>query len=314
MSFNAVVFPGQGAQKRGMAQDFYENFEVARNIFAVANQYLPFDVNALCFEENDQLQQTAYTQPCIVTAEIAMFESLRHALADFEPQYFGGHSLGEYAALVAAQVLPFDVAIQLVGKRGELMQNAGIDGGMAAIIREPLPLAELEAKAKQYEIDIANDNSSSQVVLSGEQQALNALVAELEQAYGADIRCVMLKVSAPFHSRHMKDIEQTFLAFLNQFKDSFNANSADKVVSNYLGRFYQKNTDEIIQALANQLSGSVKWRQNMEALISKTQSILELGPNRPLRGFFKTLGVDVASVINIRSASKTFSTTLINNE
>lgn len=306
MAFEAVVFPGQGAQKKGMASDFFEQFEAAKQVFDLANQQLSFDVAAMCFEENELLNQTAYTQPCIVTAECAMFEALKAQYADFTPQYFAGHSLGEYAALVAAGVLPFEVAIQLVAKRGELMQNTDVDGGMAAIIMDSMPIAEIANKADDYAIDVANDNSVTQVVLSGDKAALGQLVEQLQSQYGEALRCVMLNVSAPFHSRHMRQIEDQFLAYLTEFKGSFVASNAPKVASNYLGRFYQADVDEVIQGLASQLSGSVKWRDNMAAIVKQTNNILELGPNRPLRGFFKTIDVDIASVINVRSANKVF--------
>jgi len=308
MSFEAVVFPGQGAQKKGMANDFYNENQAAQLIFEQANQHLSFDVKEMCFEDKAELHQTIYTQPCIVTAEIAMLESLKEQHPTFQPQFFAGHSLGEYSALVAAGVLPFKVAIQLVARRGELMHQANVDGAMAAIIMDDLPLKELQMIAEQYNIDVANDNSRTQVVLSGAKADLIALIEKLELSYEAQgIRCVMLNVSAPFHSRYMKDIEQEFKGFLNKFKDSFVSAKASMLVSNYLGRFYNNNTDEVIDSLSKQLSGSVKWRDNMAALLSKTNLILELGPNRPLRGFFKTLDVDITSIINLRSASKVFS-------
>ncbi len=308
MSFEAIVFPGQGAQKKGMASDFYSENTAAKSIFDQANQHLNFDVKEMCFEDKPELHQTIYTQPSIVTAEIAMFESLKQQYSTFKPQYFAGHSLGEYSALVAAGVLSFGVAIQLVAKRGELMSQTNVDGAMAAIIMDDLPLADIQTIANQFNIDVANDNSIMQVVLSGAKLDLTALVSELENNFQSQgIRCVILNVSAPFHSRYMQDIEQTFKSFLNNFKDSFASENAHKVVSNYLGRFYNNDTEEVINALASQLSGSVKWRDNMASIINKTQSILELGPNRPLRGFFKTLDVDITSVINVRSASKAFS-------
>lgn len=307
MPFNAVVFPGQGAQKCGMASDFYESCEAARDVFDTAEKHLSFDIKSMCFEKNEELNQTIYTQPCIVTAEIAMFNSLKASYPHFSPQIFAGHSLGEYAALVAAEVVPFDVAIQLVAKRGQLMHETQVNGAMAAIILDDLPLVEISAHASKFDIDVANDNSIHQVVLSGEKGALTQLVEVLETTYQAQgIRCVMLNVSAPFHSRYMNEIESTFHEFLMSHKEHFNVGNANKVASNYLGRFYQNDVLEIIDSLAKQLSGSVKWRDNMSAIISKTDSILELGPNRPLRGFFKTLDVDIMSVINQRSANKAF--------
>lgn len=308
MSFEAVVFPGQGAQKRGMASDFYDQFEAAQQVFDTANKHLNFDVKAMCFEDKEELNQTVYTQPSIVTAEIAMFNSLKSQHDNFAPSFFAGHSLGEYTALVAAEVLSVDVAIQLVAKRGQLMHETAVNGAMAAVIMDNLPLTELTDLAHQFDIDMANDNSSTQVVLSGDKAKLEDLVAQIESHYSdVGVRCIMLNVSAPFHSRYMEAIEVQFFDFLNEYKDSFNPHNADKVVSNYLGCFYQPDTNEVISSLAKQLSGSVKWRDNMQNLINKTSNILELGPNRPLRGFFKTMNVDIQSVINIRSANKVFS-------
>lgn len=307
MSFESVVFPGQGAQKRGMASDFYETCDAAKAVFTLAQNHLTFDVKAMSFEDNEDLHQTLYTQPCIITAEVAMFRSLQKTYEHFKPAFFAGHSLGEYAALVAAGVLSFEIAIQLVAKRGQLMNNASIEGAMAAVIMDNLPLETIMNEASAFAIDVANDNSINQVVLSGEKKALLALIAQLEERYKAqEIRCVMLNVSAPFHSRHMKDIEDEFFDFLMGYEADFNVSHAVSVASNYLGRFYQADSNEIITALSKQLSGTVKWRDNMSAIINKTSHILELGPNRPLRGFFKTLDVDIISVINQRSANKAF--------
>lgn len=306
MSFECVVFPGQGAQKLGMAKDFVEKYEHASLIFENANKVLDFDVYDVCFNDEERLNQTAFTQPCIVTAEIAMHEALK-AVYGLSATYFAGHSLGEYAALIAAQALPLEVGIKLVSRRGELMQEAGQNGGMTAIIMDAIPLAELTELANAKGIDVANDNSSQQLVLSGDKIALDQLCEMLEQHFKEhNFRAVPLKVSAPFHSRYMQDIEEIFYDYLKEFQDSFASQALSKVVSNVLGGFYKNDSSQVIDMLAKQLSGSVRWRNNMAAILSKTQSILELGPNRPLRGFFKTLNVDIQSVINVRSAEKVF--------
>lgn len=307
VSFDAVVFPGQGAQKTGMAKAFVEQFDEAKAAFEQAKSVLPFDPYTLCFEDDEKLNQTQYTQPCIVLAEAAMYHSL-NAHFDFNPQYFAGHSLGEYAALHAAGVMPLDVTLSLVARRGELMQNTSVDGAMAAVIMDEIPHEQLQTLASQYDIDIANDNSISQVVLSGESQSLNKLVEEIEKSFAQDsVRVVKLNVSAPFHSRHMKDIEDNFYEFLCLHKDSMSHSPLRNVVSNYLGGFYSGQLDELLRSLAKQLSHSVKWRDNMAALLSKTNHILEVGPSRPLKGFFKTLGVDITAVINPKQAHKVFS-------
>lgn len=304
MSFNAVVFPGQGAQKNGMAKDFIETYSESSDIFSTANQILPFDVYDICHEGNELLNQTNYTQPCILTAEIAMFQALK-AHHQLHADYFAGHSLGEYAALVAAEVLPFESALKIVARRGELMNQADDQGAMAAIIMDNIDLDAIGAIADRHNIDIANDNSAQQVVLSGRQGDLDKTIEALTNQFdGQSFRAVPLTVSAAFHSRYMAPVEKEFYTFLQDHLDDINDSNLPKVASNYLGDFYQADKQQLIESLAKQISGTVKWRDNMNLL--KDRQILELGPNRPLRGFFKTIGVDITSVINLKSAQKAF--------
>lgn len=308
LQFDAVVFPGQGAQKLGMAKDFVEAYPQSAKVFELADSVLPFDIYQLCFEDKEQLNLTEYTQPCIVTAEIAMYEALskQHGL---NPSYFAGHSLGEYAALVAAGVIPLATALKLVHRRGQLMQNAAANGGMTAIIMDDMPIERVNQVAAQFDVDVANDNSIQQVVLSGPKSGLEQACQLLQQEFAdKGFRSVELTVSAPFHSRAMQGIEQEFRQFLLQHKSEFEISNLNQVASNYLGRFYQQDLDELIHGLACQLSGSVKWCDNMDALLTKTHDILELGPNRPLRGFFKTLGVDITAIINTRNLTKILAT------
>ena len=144
------------------------------------------------------------------------------------------------------------------------------------------------------------------MVLSGEREALAQTEKALKEKYGEGVRTVLLNVSAPFHSRFMKAIEENFYDFLKEYRDSFAPKFLPKVLSNVTGDFYQADSSEAISLLARQLSHGVKWRDNMDALCAKTQSILELGPNRPLRGFFNSINVSIQSVINVKSAEKVF--------
>lgn len=304
--FNAVVFPGQGAQKLGMAKDFIEQYPAASKVFAMANQILPFDINEVCHENIDMLNQTNYTQPAILVAEIAMYEVLKSEFG-FQPKAFAGHSLGEYSALTAAGVISFETALEMVTKRGELMNQAASDGTMTAIIMDEIPFTEVTDIANQHQVDVANDNSIQQVVLSGLKSNMASAIDALSQHYSnLPFRAVPLTVSSAFHSRWMEPVEHSFLSFLQPFKSNINATHLPQVASNYLGGFYPADEDQLITALAKQISGSVKWRNNMALL--KSMQILELGPNRPLRGFFKTIGVDITSVINVKSATKAFNT------
>ncbi|KAA3647477.1 MAG: ACP S-malonyltransferase, partial [Proteobacteria bacterium] len=149
MSFTAVVFPGQGAQKNGMAKDFVQEYTQAADVFTTANQILPFDVYQICHEDDDLLNQTNYTQPCILTAEIAMYSALT-AHHNLQAEFFAGHSLGEYAALVAAEVLPFEAALKIVARRGELMNQADEQGAMAAIIMDSIDLDDIGVIADRH--------------------------------------------------------------------------------------------------------------------------------------------------------------------
>lgn len=305
MNFEAVVFPGQGAQKNGMGQDFYESFEESQRIFDEANANLSFDVKEMCFTDDERLHQTAFTQPAIVTTEIAMFLALK-AQHGLNPQWFAGHSLGEYAALCAAGVIPLSVTLALVEKRGQLMQHTNVDGAMSAVILGSLPLNAIETICEPHSIDIANDNSVTQVVLSGDTAGMETVSQTLAAEY-PDMRIIPLNVSAPFHSRHMQAIEAEFKAFLHTHQSDFVEEALPKVQSNFLGRFYTASSDELIDSLASQLSGRVKWRDNMASLLEKTTHIIEVGPARPLKGFFKTLGTDIAAVVNCKQVNRAFS-------
>ncbi len=304
MSFNALVFPGQGAQKTGMAKDFIEASDAAAEVFERASACLPFDIYQLCHAENSLLNQTNYTQPAILVAEIAMYEAVK---ADFKLQAhcFAGHSLGEYTALVAADVLPFEVALDLVCKRGELMHHATTGGSMTAVIMDNIPLDDLVKTVNQFNVDMANDNSNQQVVISGMQADVDKAVTQLSQQYADEaFRAVPLTVSSAFHSRWMIPAEEAFFDYAQQFKSAINSQNLPQVASNYLGTFYAADQDQLISALAKQISGSVQWRKNMALIQDK--AILELGPNRPLKGFFKSIGVDIQAVVSYKSAVRAF--------
>ena len=309
MSIVAAVFPGQGAQRKGMASDFHERFPEARHVFEVASDALSFNVAEICHRDDPRLDMTEFTQPCILTAEIAMLESLKKHFG-FKPEYFGGHSLGEYAALVAAGAIPFDIAVRLVHIRGKLMQSSaplGM-GGMAAVIMENLPRDEIIKETEKAGVDIANDNSPMQIVISGEKNKVDALCLALSTKYSdRGIRVVPLVVSAPFHSRHMKEVEKKFGNVLKEHGDSFAADKAACVTSNFTGTFHKGSHEDIVDALTRQISGRVRWRDNMAAIMDKSKNIFEIGPNRPLGGFFKACGILVQSIIDVRSAERALS-------
>jgi len=305
----SAVFPGQGAQRAGMAADFVERYGEARRAFERAQAALPFDVYALCHGGDERLDLTEFTQPCILTAEVAMFEALK-AHFGFRPKHFGGHSLGEYAALVAAGALPLEAALELVHLRGRLMQRAVPPGAgaMIAVIMENLPLDEVRRIASEHEVDVANDNSPEQVVLSGKAEPVERAAEALSERFQGDVRIVPLTVSAPFHSRWMGEIEAEFRAALAASSEGWAPERARAVSANVTGGFHTGERADLIDALARQLSGAVRWRDNMTALAGKAAQIVEVGPNRPLRGFFKAMGIGITSVTDVRTAERAFRT------
>jgi [acyl-carrier-protein] S-malonyltransferase/trans-AT polyketide synthase/acyltransferase/oxidoreductase domain-containing protein len=305
----AAVFPGQGSQRQGMGKDFYDAIPVCRATFEEASDALGLDVAAICFEEDARLHLTEYTQPCLVTTETAMFRGLAERYG-WKADCFGGHSLGEFSALVAAGVMPFADAVRIVRTRGRLMQEAipvGV-GAMAAIIAEGIDAGTLSTALADLPVDIANINSANQVVVSGEAAALPEAGNRCKDLFSGPKSCrvVPLNVSAPFHSRFMKKIEEPFREALKMISGSWDVQNAPAVTSNYRGGFHPADADGIADNLVHQLSSSVLWRDNMQALAGRAGAIYEIGPGRPLRDFFKTIGVTCESVISLATAEKIF--------
>ncbi len=304
----AIVFPGQGAQRNGMARDFMDCFPQSQRIFELASDTLDFDVAALCHEDDERLNLTEFTQPCILTAEVAMLEGLRAEIG-LDAQFFGGHSLGEYTALVAAGAMPFEVAVRLVHLRGRLMQHAvpaGL-GAMAALSStEALPVKLIANCAHRHDVDVANRNSPFQVVLSGQRGAVKRAVEAIEGQSEVGLKVSWLNVSAPFHSRHMSSIEDDFKDALESFSHSFDGERAAQVTSNFIGDFHSGSVSHLVAALTRQISGSVRWTDNMKALGTVADTIIEVGPNRPLRRFFGALEMPIRSIIDLRSARRAF--------
>lgn len=305
----AVVFPGQGSQRAGMGKDFYDCSDVARKTYEEASDVLGWNVPAVCFSENEKLHLTQYAQPCILATEIAMYRTVE---AEFQisPSFLGGHSLGEYTALVAADALSFIDALQVVQERGKLMQEASPlgTGSMAAVIGENVP-AELVRKAlDNLPIDIANINSLQQIVISGRSDSMDTAVKRIRETVSSSdgLRFVPLNVSAPFHSRFMRGITAIFQDVLHRIMDGFHPEMAQKVTSNYTGDFHCGCSRDIIHKLLEQLSNTVKWHENMSLISQKASRIYEIGPNRPLRNFFQSIGARCTSITTFSGAIREF--------
>lgn len=296
MSKIAFIYPGQGAQKCGMGQDFYENSASAQAVYDMASEVLKdnmdIDMKDLCFHENDKLDLTEYTQAALVTTCLAMTKPLVEA--GIRPDVTAGLSLGEYCAIAAAGGMKDEDAIRLVRKRGLLMQNtvpAG-EGAMCAIMG--MTGEEIEAVTDGMEgVSVANYNCPGQIVITGETKAVEAAAEKLKEA-GAK-RAVMLNVSGPFHSPMLKKAGEELAQVLEGVELSpLNVPYVTNVTAQQVTDISQ--TKEL---LAEQVSSSVRWQQSMENLIADgVDTFIEIGPGRTLAGFMRKISRDV-TVYNV---------------
>ncbi|MFE7740877.1 thioesterase domain-containing protein [Nocardia sp. NPDC057455] len=292
-----IVFPGQGAQRTGMGADFCAEYPLARATFAEASAAVGEDLLRICAERDPRLHRTEYTQPCVLTMEIAAYRVL---VTEFGvlPVAFGGHSLGEYAALVAAGVFELADGVRLVRARGALMQRAVPEGAgaMAALILPGIAgcgVAELVAEAG---VEVANDNSTDQLVISGARDAIAAARVVLAGRL-PELRFVPLRVSAPFHSRWMRGIEDEFAGHLADCAPRMRTERAVAVTSNYTGEFHRPET--LAEHLVRQISAPVRWTANMRVLLRSGAPCYEVGPSAPLSKFFATLDVPVTRIATV---------------
>ena len=303
----AVVFPGQGAQRPGMGKDFYDNVPVSRKVYDEASQAAGWDIAAMCFGEDERLNLTEFTQPCILTTEVAMLRGLQ-VLFGFAPTLFGGHSLGEFTALVAAGALPLPEAVRIVQFRGRLMQEAvpvGV-GAMAAVISENVDIDLVRRALKKLPVDVANINSANQVVISGDAGAMLEAEVQLRESLskGKPFRFIPLNVSAPFHSRFMSTIVEPFGDILRTVGKGIDHEKSAAVTSNFRGGFHSGLYEDLINNLVSQLNNSVRWVDNMKSLSSRADTIYEIGPGRPLRDFFKTINISCSAITTLSAAER----------
>ncbi len=288
----AWIFPGQGAQKCGMGKDFYEKSTAARQIYDEASRLLGLDMAALCFEENERLDQTEYTQAALVTTCLAMAVALRDDLP--APDVTAGLSLGEYCAIAAAGGMRTEDAVATVRKRGIFMQNAVPDGkgAMSAVLG--LTGEQIEAAIAGLEgVYIANYNCPGQIVITGFAQGVEKASEVLLKA-GAK-RVLPLKVSGPFHSPMMKDAGEKLEQVLQEIELSpLRIPYVTNVTAEYV-----KEIGDTRKLLKEQVASSVRWQQSMERMIADgVTTFIEIGPGRTLSGFLKKISRD-AKVINI---------------
>ncbi len=291
----AFVFPGQGAQAVGMGKDFCGQYEVAEKLFKEADEALGYSIQKMCFEgPAEDLKLTANTQPAILTMSVIANEILKeHGI---QPEVAGGHSLGEYSALVAAGVMDFQDAVLLVHKRGQFMQEAVPvgEGGMAAIIGlEDAVIADAceKASAEAGAVQAVNFNCPGQTVIAGTTQGVEKAVEAL-QAAGAK-KAVILPVSAPFHSTLMKPAAEKLAAELDKITLR---DAVFPVVANYNGKLETKAAD-IKANLVAQADHPVLWIDCVKTMAEfGADTFVEAGPGKTLCGFNKRIDRKLTSV------------------
>jgi trans-AT polyketide synthase, acyltransferase and oxidoreductase domains len=251
-----VLFPGQGAQFKGMGKEL---FPLYPQLTKVASEVLGYSLEKLCLEDpGNQLRYTQYTQPALyVVNAFAYMRKKREGAADAQASYFAGHSLGEYNALLAAEVFDFESGLRLVQKRGELMGKAS-GGSMAAVIGvDAARVRQALDENGLQEIDLANYNTPTQTVISGKVDAVD----RAEKVFrNANIRCAVLNVTAPFHSRYMQPAQSEFAEFMKEFRFF---PPKIPVISNVTAR---PHSGEIPELLVSQITSPVRWSDSVRYL------------------------------------------------
>ncbi len=294
MSKLAFVFPGQGAQKVGMGKDFYDNYDVAKKMFKEADEVLGYSIMKMCFEgPEEDLKLTANTQPAILTISCIANEILKEN--GIQPEITGGHSLGEYSALVAAGVLNFQDAVALVHKRGSYMQEAVPvgEGGMAAIIgvdRDKI-VEVCQQVSAESPVQAVNFNCPGQIVIAGATKGVELAVEELKAA-GAK-KAVILPVSAPFHSTLMKPAAEKLAVELDKVTIS---DAKIPVVANVSAEILTK-AEDIKASLVAQAASPVLWEDCVARMKEFGADILlEAGPGKTLCGFNRRIDKTITSL------------------
>ena len=283
----AFMFPGQGAQYVGMGQDFYEQIPICKEMFELASKASGLDVPALCFEENEQINITEYTQIAMLAAEVAMLKAIEEK--GLKPDVTGGLSLGEYGALAASGVMSAEDVFKVVRKRGIYMQEAVPTGGaMTAVLGLDTETIEKVCEEITGTVTIANYNCPGQIVITGEESAVQAAAEKLTEA-GAK-RCVPLKVSGPFHSSLLVGAGEKLAKELENVEvQDIRIPYIANVTADYV-----KDKADVKPLLQKQVSSSVKWQQTVERMIADgVDTFVEIGPGKTLSGFMRKINKDM---------------------
>lgn len=296
----ALLFSPQGSQAVGMGRDLAEVSVAARQAFAAADAVIGWSVSETCWHgPQERLDDTRQTQPCLLTTSIAALRALEERTRP-AAAVVAGHSVGEYAALVAAGVLQLDAALRLVARRAELMAAVEVDGGMSAVIGLERPAVQsiVEAAGRPTELVVANDNAPGQVVISGLSDPLEDAEALLREA-GAR-RVIRLPVSGPFHSPLMAGVAE-------QLADAFEAeswNDAEVPVMSNVTAEPLRDAGRIRALLAEQVRSPVEWRRCVERMAEDGVDVaIELGAGSALVGMLRRIAPQIrtSAVADVRS-------------
>ena len=290
----SVIFPGQGSQMIGMGKEFYDKFEIVKNLFKLADDVLGIPLSKIILEgPKEKLDLTTNTQPAIFLISYSIFQVIKKEfnIDLHKAKFFAGHSLGEYSAIACAEYLNFEDTIKILKIRGDAMQNSVPkgEGGMVAVLGSTIENIEkflLENK-NNFFAEIANDNSDGQIVISGNKIDLEKLSSFLKEK---KIKNLNLPVSAPFHCSLMKNATNIMTKELEklEFKKGSNA-----LISNITADEIF-NADELKDLLVRQIENRVRWRESVINMINKdVNQFIEIGPGKVLSGLIKRVNKDV---------------------
>ena len=290
----SVIFPGQGSQMVGMGKEFYDKFDIAKNLFKEADETLKFPLSRLILEgPKEDLDLTVNTQPAIFLISYSIFNVIKSEFnIDLnKAKYFAGHSLGEYSALSCAGYLSFSDTLKVLRIRGDAMQNSvpNGQGGMVAVLGSTVEVIEkiLKDNDKNFSAQIANDNSEGQIVLSGKIGDLDKLIIILKEN---TIKNIKLPVSAPFHCSLMSKATSIMNEELNKL--SFNK-VENKLISNVTAKEIL-DTNELKELLIKQIENRVRWRESITNMINNNVNhFIEIGPGKVLSGLVKRINREV---------------------
>ena len=290
----SVIFPGQGSQFVGMGKEFYEKYDLVKDLFEKADDTLNFSLSKLILEgPKEDLDLTINTQPAIFLISYSIFQVVKNEfnINLNKAKYFAGHSLGEYSALSCAGYLDFFNTLKILRIRGDAMQNSVAEGkgGMVAVLGSSVEIIEkiLDENKNDFNVYIANDNSEGQIVLSGKNEDLELIIPVLK---ANSIKSIKLSVSAPFHCNLMNSATKIMTEELNKLNF---VNSKNKLISNVTADEIS-NIDDLKNLLIKQIENRVRWRESVIKMIKNdVNHFIEIGPGKVLSGLIKRINRDV---------------------